>query len=67
MLYTANCPKCQIEDRKSQFEYDRSIKLADLPPPPCPSCQETKTEKIFTGNAGGFILKGPKWAKKAGY
>lgn len=67
MLYTANCPKCQIEDRKSQFEYDRSIKLADLPPPPCPSCQETKTEKIFTGNAGGFILKGLKWAKKAGY
>lgn len=62
MVYTAKCSKC-----KSQFEFDRSILLADEPAPACPNCKSSKTTKVFTGNAGGFILKGSKWSRKQGY
>jgi len=62
MKYDAKCIACN-----TTFEYERSIKEPITPTPPCPKCKSENTEKVFTLNAGGFVLKGQGWYKKGGY
>jgi len=62
MKYDAKCNNCS-----TIFEYERSIKEATDPAPPCPQCKSQATEKVFSLNAGGFVLKGGGWFKKGGY
>jgi len=62
MKYDAKCNDCE-----TVFEYERSIKDAQTPTPPCPKCKSHLTERVFTLNSGGFILKGQGWFKKGGY
>lgn len=60
--YDAKCDKCGII-----FEYEAPILEAGDPPPPCPTCSNFETKKVFSLNSGGFILKGKGWFKKGGY
>lgn len=62
MKYDAKCKDCELT-----FEYERSIKDTKEPAPPCPQCKSQATEKVFSLNAGGFVLKGQGWFKKGGY
>jgi putative FmdB family regulatory protein len=62
MKYDAKCNDCKII-----FEYERSIKQSGEPAPQCPQCKSQATEKVFSVNAGGFVLKGQGWFKKGGY
>ncbi len=60
--YDAKCEKCG-----KIFEYNAPILTAGDPPPPCATCGNTDTKKVFAVNTGGFILKGNGWFKKGGY
>ncbi|MCK5021430.1 MAG: hypothetical protein KAS32_30745 [Candidatus Peribacteraceae bacterium] len=59
--YTATCEECKIK-----VEYQCAVRKRDDDVPSCPNCKEPMA-RVFTGNAGGFILKGRGWYKKGGF